>query len=109
MSGDSNGYENIFAPTSSHSEPTSGASTAAYDITGGSSGNGIYNFAVKGADVHILFGATSSMDAATTSNGFYLAAGTIIPWRIDDNRRYCRMIATTTVSGQAVTIARSGG
>ena len=107
MTGDTIGSEYITAPTSVHSEATSGSSTTAYDITGGAGLTGFFDFSVKGADVHILFGI-STVSAATTSNGMYIPAGATRTYWINDNSRYCRIIATSTVSGQAVLIARSG-
>ena len=102
------GSDYLLAPTSSTSTATSAASTAAIDITGSDTAGGFYDFAVKGADVHILFGR-ADVAAATTSNGFYLSAGSRVCYWIDPTLpRYYRAIATDTVAGQAITAARSG-
>ncbi len=102
------GSDFLFPPTASTSTATSAASTAAVDITGSDTVGGFYDFSVKGADVHILFGK-SDVAAATTSNAFYLSAGSRVSYWIDPaNARYFRAIATSTVSGQAINVARSG-
>lgn len=101
------GSDMLLAPTSSTSLATSTSSTAATDILGSDTASGFYDFSVKGADVHWIFGR-SAVAAVTTSNGFYVSAGSRITYYIDVDTRYIRAIATSTVAGQAITIARSG-
>jgi hypothetical protein len=103
------GSDFLFPPTSSTSTATtSGVSTAAVDITGAVDSAGFYDFSIKGADVHILFGK-STVAAATTSNGFYLSAGSRVSYWIDPTvARYFTAIATSAVAGQAINVARSG-
>lgn len=94
-------YEGNNAPTSVTNTATSASSTAAIDANGSSGTPRRFYFSVKGADVHILFG-TSAVAAASTSNGAYLPAGAVMPFDLDDNSRYFRVIATSTVSGSCV-------
>lgn len=95
--------DKVRAPTSAtNTATTNGVSTSAIDVLGSSGTPTWFNFSIKGADVHILFGPTGSLTAATTSNALYLPAGIVIPFYIDDNTRYFRAIATSAVTGQCV-------
>lgn len=100
--------EYVLAPTSAtNTATTNGVSTDATPVTGDANASGWYCFAVKGADVHIIFG-NSSVAAATTSNGLYLPAGIVQMYYITPQTRYYRAIATSTVSGQVVSVAKAG-
>lgn len=101
------GSARIKAPSSVTATPTSGTSTTAIDALGGNDRVGFYDFSVKGADVHILFG-NANVAAATTSNAMYIPAGTIKTYWLTADTRYFRVIATSTVTGQAVLFAPSG-
>lgn len=98
--------EYLTPPTVVTNTATTTSSTAAIDVLGTASPS-YYNFSVKGSPVHILFGP-SAVAAATTSNAFYMPADTMLPFFINADTRYFRVIATSTVTGQAVSVARSG-
>lgn len=108
------GYENEFAPTVASmgiQATTNGVSTTEFDIytgldVGGIGGAGLHSFHIKLADVHMIFGRTG-VTAATTSHMYY-PAGSRVRYQITDATRYVRIIATSAVAGQSVTIARSG-
>ena len=104
---DSIASEYVLAPTSATNTATSASSTSAIDITSDANASGWYDFSIKGADVHIIFG-NSSVAAATTGNGLYLPAGISNMYYITPQTRYYRAIATSTVSGQVVSVAKVG-
>jgi hypothetical protein len=82
----------ILAPTTTTSTATSVVSSAAIDVLGAAMAGEFY-FSVVGADVYVIFGSTSALAAASSSNGFPLTAGSREPYMVDSNRRYMRVIA----------------
>ena len=104
---DAIGSEYLLAPSSVTATVTSGVSTAAVDALGANAVGGFFDFSVKGADVHILFG-NASVAAATTSNAMYVPAGAVRTYYLTQDTRYFRVLATAIVVGQAVLVAKSG-
>ena len=106
--GDARNSDYLKAPTSVTSTPTTTGSTTAIDLLADGGPPGYFNFAIKGADVHMYMSNVSTMADATTSNAMYHPAGAFnVPYYIDENTRYFKAIATSTVSGQAITWCRS--